>query len=165
VSNSGKIIADPFDKTTAHNVFAIGDCALGRPELTPTAILAGKLLARRLISGSFIHMDYSAVPTTVFSPIEYSCVGLSEEDGTLTAPLSPQLFEPLCYFVTAIQKFGSSSVEVYHSYFTPLEHTVPHLFDMTKKPENVCYVKVVCNKEVHHSLFECNSSCVPKTPS
>jgi thioredoxin reductase (NADPH) len=127
VSQSGKIIADPYDKTTTHHIFAIGDCALGRPELTPTAILSGKLLARRLVKGSQIHMDYSAVSTTVFTPIEYSCVGLSEED--------------------AIQKFGSDSVEVYHSYFTPLEHTVPHLFDMSKRPENICYLKVICNKE------------------
>jgi thioredoxin reductase (NADPH) len=84
MSQSGKIIADPYDKTTAHNIFAIGDCALGRPELTPTAILSGKLLARRLIKGALTHMDYSMVPTTVFTPIEYSCVGLSEEDGTTT---------------------------------------------------------------------------------
>jgi pyruvate/2-oxoglutarate dehydrogenase complex dihydrolipoamide dehydrogenase (E3) component len=26
-------------------------------------------------------MDYEGVPTTVFTPLEYSCCGLSEEDA------------------------------------------------------------------------------------
>lgn len=50
-------------------------------ELTPTAIKAGMLLARRLYGGGFEPMDYTNVPTTVFTPLEYGCVGLSEEDA------------------------------------------------------------------------------------
>jgi thioredoxin reductase (NADPH) len=45
-------------------------------------------------------MDYSYIPTTVFSPVEYSFVGLSEEE--------------------ALQKFGDADVEVYHRESTPL---------------------------------------------
>jgi thioredoxin reductase (NADPH) len=41
----------------------------GRLELTPTAIMAGKLLARRLFAGSKIEMNYIYVPTTVFTPL------------------------------------------------------------------------------------------------
>ena len=26
-------------------------------------------------------MDYDSIPTTVFTPLEYSCVGLSEEEA------------------------------------------------------------------------------------
>lgn len=43
-----KIIANENDVTTNDNIYALGDVALGRPELTPTAIQAGKFLARRL---------------------------------------------------------------------------------------------------------------------
>ena len=54
----------------------------GAPELTPTAIVAGRLLADRLYGGSDQLMDLNTVPTTVFTPIEYSCVGLNEERAT-----------------------------------------------------------------------------------
>lgn len=53
----------------------------GRPELTPVAIQAGKLLAGRLYNGSQEQMDYDNIATTVFSPLEYGCVGLTEEEA------------------------------------------------------------------------------------
>uniref|UniRef100_A0A671NQY2 Thioredoxin reductase 2, tandem duplicate 1 n=1 Tax=Sinocyclocheilus anshuiensis TaxID=1608454 RepID=A0A671NQY2_9TELE len=53
----------------------------GRPELTPTAIKAGRLLARRLVGHSTELMNYENVATTVFTPLEYGCVGLSEEEA------------------------------------------------------------------------------------
>jgi pyruvate/2-oxoglutarate dehydrogenase complex dihydrolipoamide dehydrogenase (E3) component len=69
--------------------------------LTPVAIQAGVSLARRLFGGSKEPMDYVNICTTVFTPIEYACVGLSEDD--------------------AIAKYGADGVEVYHREFTPLE--------------------------------------------
>ena len=71
------------------------------PELTPVAIQAGLLLANRLFGKSNEAMDYINVCTTVFTPIEYSCVGLSEDD--------------------AIAKLGNDNIEVYHREFLPLE--------------------------------------------
>ena len=47
---------------------------------------------RRLFGGSKESMDYVNICTTVFTPIEYSCVGLSEED--------------------AIEKYGEDGIEV-----------------------------------------------------
>lgn len=52
-----------------------------RPELTPVAIQAGKLLAGRLYNSIQEQMDYDNVATTVFSPLEYGCVGLTEEEA------------------------------------------------------------------------------------
>ena len=94
----------------------------GQLELTPVAIQAGRLLARRLYGGSTMQMDYDQIPTTVFTPIEYGCCGLAEED--------------------AIEKFGEDNLEVFHSFFQPLEWTVPH------KQDNACYMKL---------SFACNS--------
>ncbi|XP_020016276.1 thioredoxin reductase 2, mitochondrial isoform X4 [Castor canadensis] len=76
-----KILVDSGDVTSVPHIYAIGDVAEGRPELTPTAIMAGKLLANRLFAQSSDLMDYSNVPTTVFTPLEYGCVGLSEEEA------------------------------------------------------------------------------------
>ncbi|XP_064128627.1 thioredoxin reductase 2, mitochondrial isoform X4 [Loxodonta africana] len=76
-----KIVVDAQEATSVPHIYAIGDVAEGRPELTPTAIMAGKLLAQRLFGQSSDLMEYDNVPTTVFTPLEYGCVGLSEEEA------------------------------------------------------------------------------------
>ena len=77
------------------------------------------MLARRIYGGSKAAMDYDLVPTAVFSPLEYGCVGLSEEE--------------------AIAKYGEDSIEVYHQQFKPLELTLPG------RGDNASYVKVIVN--------------------
>lgn len=76
-----KIITNQLEQSNLEWLYALGDCAQDRPELTPPAIRAGKLLAERLFGGSKEVMDYTLVATTVFTPIEYSACGLSEEDA------------------------------------------------------------------------------------
>jgi len=122
---SRKLAVGVDDATNVPHIFAIGDVALGRPELTPPAIQAGVLLARRMFGGGRKLMDYGLAATTVFTPIEYSCVGLSEED--------------------AVAAHGGA-VEVYHTYFSPLEWATNHNMDddgTAHRPENSCYAKVV----------------------
>lgn len=77
-ASNGKIIAEDDDKTSVDNIYAIGDVCQGRLELTPAAIMAGKLLARRLFDGSKVLTNYRYVPTTVFTPLEYGACGYSE---------------------------------------------------------------------------------------
>jgi thioredoxin reductase (NADPH) len=122
--SSGKIIVDSSEKTSIKNIFAIGDCAEGRPELTPSAILAGKLLANRLFGGASLDMDYVNVPTTVFTPLEYACVGLAEED--------------------AVKKYGEKGIDVYHTQFKPLEWSLNY-----ERESGACYTKLICEKETH----------------
>lgn len=80
LDGAGFIEADEADEA-AEDVYAIGDAVKGRPQLTPTAIEAGKRLARRLYrtTGPRPLMGYQAVPTTVFTPLEYASVGEAEE--------------------------------------------------------------------------------------
>ncbi len=145
-SSSPKILTDNADATTNPRIFAIGDVATGipqhltngekqsfipidRPELTPVAIQAGQLLARRLwgkeeslstASGPNAGvnqnlMDYEGVATTVFSsPSEYAFVGLSEEQARLSKEQGG---------------IGGENVEVYWSRFGNLEISPlhPHL--------------------------------------
>lgn len=120
LSSSGKIVTNEADQTSVANIFAIGDVAEGRPELTPVAIQAGNLLVKRLFASASTLTDYEKVPTTVFTPLEYGCVGLSEED--------------------AVKKFGADNIEVYHANFQPLEAT------LSKRDENKSYCKLVCKK-------------------
>ena len=125
---SGKVPVSSTEQTNVPHIYALGDIidgeALDPPsaltELTPVAIQAGRLLASRLFVDGFEgKMDYGLVPTTVYTPIEYGSCGLAEED--------------------AIAKLGEKNVEVYHSYFKPLEWTVPH------RGDNACYAKIICD--------------------
>ena len=63
------------------HIYAIGDVLQSKQELTPVAIQAGKLLAKRLFGGSSSYTDYVNVPTTVFTPLEFGTIGLAEEDA------------------------------------------------------------------------------------
>lgn len=119
-TKSGKLVADERDKTNVDNVFAIGDVVDGRLELTPTAIMAGKLLSRRLFAGSKLEMNYKYVPTTVFTPLEYGCCGYSEE--------------------AAIKQFGDEHIRAYGSKYKPLE------WNYDQESENDCYAKIVIQK-------------------
>lgn len=49
---TGKIIHDKREKTSVDHIYAIGDVLDGKPELTPVAIQAGMLLARRMAGAS-----------------------------------------------------------------------------------------------------------------
>ena len=61
---------------------ALGDVIKGKlPEPTPVAIKAGRLLARRFFANSTLKMNYQLVPTTIFTSLEYGCIGLPEEDA------------------------------------------------------------------------------------
>lgn len=130
IESSGKIpVTD--EQTNVPSVFAVGDVCAGKQELTPVAIKAGELLARRLFSDSSAKMDYDLVPTTVFTPYEYGCVGLTEEE--------------------ALQRYGEHDVEVYLQEFTTLEHAAVHRrkFQGTADEDDMsasCLSKLVCLK-------------------
>eukprot|EP01102_Stenamoeba_stenopodia_P011605 TRINITY_DN3585_c0_g1_i1.p1 TRINITY_DN3585_c0_g1~~TRINITY_DN3585_c0_g1_i1.p1 ORF type:complete len:423 (-),score=96.78 TRINITY_DN3585_c0_g1_i1:314-1582(-) len=115
---SGKIAA-VNERTNIPHIYAIGDILKDRLELTPVAIQAGRLLARRLYNNGQTLMDYVNVPTTIFTPIEYGCCGFAED--------------------AAIRIFGEDNIEVYHSYFRPLE------WNISGRPDNVCYCKIITN--------------------
>ena len=91
IDRSGKIIGRDTEpeRTTVDHIYAVGDCLQGVPELMPVAQKSGKLLAHRIAARQNktlsekeilddFSTDYRAIPTTVFSPTEYSFVGLSE---------------------------------------------------------------------------------------
>jgi len=116
---NGKIPVNQAEQTVVDSIYALGD-VIDQLELTPVAIAAGRLLAKRLFGGSSTLMDYTNVATAVFTPIEYGACGLSEED--------------------AAAQLGLENIEVFHTYPQVLEHTVPH------RPENQVYAKLIVRK-------------------
>lgn len=117
-NKNGKVVCNEADQTTVPHIFAIGDVIEGKPELTPVAIQAGKLLCKRLFGGSQKLMDYTDIATTVFTPIEYGAVGYTEED--------------------AIKKLGKDRVKVYHCSAVPLEWNLNH-----ERKEDMGYMKLI----------------------
>lgn len=117
----GKILS-VNEQTSIPNIYGIGDVLYGKQELTPVAIQAGRLLARRLYGNSNTQMNYENVPMTVFTPLEYGNCGLTEE--------------------AAIERYTDDNVEVYVSSFTPLEW---QLSPYRKK--DVCFAKLVTKRD------------------
>jgi glutathione reductase (NADPH) len=74
----GHVLTDLMQNTNVSGIYAVGDVT-GRAALTPVAIAAGRRLADRLFGGEpERHLDYSQIPTVVFSHPPIGTVGLSE---------------------------------------------------------------------------------------
>jgi len=123
------------EQTTTPNIYAIGDVVDGFPELTPVAILAGRLLARRMFGGGSTadYMDYRNIATTVFTPLELGTVGYSEED--------------------AISAFGADAVDCYVSAFQPLEWSIAAKHPDTEAAQVACFAKIVVNKNENEKIL------------
>lgn len=120
---NGKIKVNDQEQTNVSNIYAIGDVLYGQLELTPVAIKAGQLLSNRLFAGATAKMDYVNVPTTVFTPLEYGCCGLTEDE--------------------AKTQFTPENISTYHSIFQPLEWQYNK-----QRPEGTnCYVKVLVKND------------------
>merc|ERR1719397_178875 len=115
------------ERTNVPHIFAIGDVVNGGQELTPVAIQAGNLLAKRLFTGSSLQMDYDLVPTTVFTPLEYGACGLGEEE--------------------AIERYGANNIEVYWKRYLALEMAATHRTKANgEEIANPHMSKLVCHK-------------------
>ena len=104
LDGSGFIAVDRLQQTNIGGIHAIGDVT-GQALLTPVAIAAGRRLADRVFGGmADRHLDYSDIPTVVFSHPPIGTVGLSE--------------------AAAIERHGAAQVKVYNSSFVPMYHAL-----------------------------------------
>ncbi|OJG17326.1 glutathione reductase [Enterococcus canis] len=111
----GFVEVDQYQNTTATGIYAIGD-VIGKVDLTPVAIAAGRRLSERLFNGKDTYLDYNLIPTVIFTHPPIATIGLSEEE--------------------AVKKYGDK-VKVYRSRFTPMYFA---LNDYRQK----CEMKLVC---------------------
>ncbi|WP_273050353.1 glutathione-disulfide reductase, partial [Pseudoalteromonas sp.] len=103
VNSSGFVKVDEYQNTTAENVYAVGDIIENGIELTPVAVKAGRTLSERLFNKELpddLKMDYSLVPTVVFSHPPIGTIGLTEQE--------------------AISQYGEENVKIYQSGFTAM---------------------------------------------
>ncbi|KAG6287282.1 GTP-binding protein gtr1 [Claviceps aff. purpurea] len=105
-NEKGYVVVDEYQNSSVDNIYALGDVT-GQVELTPVAIAAGRKLAHRLFGPaefSTLKLDYSNIPSVVFSHPEVGSIGLTE----------PQ----------AIEKFGKDNVKVYKTSFTAMYYAM-----------------------------------------
>jgi glutathione reductase (NADPH) len=97
----GQIPTDPWQNTNVEGIYAIGDVT-GHHALTPVAIAAGRRLADRLYGGMVDRkLDYTLIPTVIFTHPTIGTVGLSE---------------------AAAREQYADQVKVYRSRFNPMYH-------------------------------------------
>ena len=103
VMPNGIIHVDDYQNTNIRGIYAIGDIT-GKVALTPVAIAAGRKLAERLFSNqSDSKVDYTNVPSVVFSHPPIGTVGMTETE--------------------ARERYGDD-VTVYRSEFTPMRYAL-----------------------------------------
>jgi len=97
----GYVPTDEFQNTNVPGIYAVGDVT-GRAQLTPVAIAAARRLSDRLFNNQPERkLDYSNIPTVMFSHPPIGTVGLTEEE--------------------ARQQHGEA-VKVYQTRFTAMAH-------------------------------------------
>ncbi|KAJ3073996.1 Glutathione reductase [Podochytrium sp. JEL0797] len=78
---SGNILVDEYQNTAEKGVYALGD-VVGVAQLTPVAIAAGRKLSDRLFGGKTnAKLDYSNIPSVIFSHPVAGSIGLTEEEA------------------------------------------------------------------------------------
>lgn len=79
-NTNGSVIVDDYFQTEEPSIYALGD-VISRVELTPVAIAEGMALTRTLTTGNPTSLDYSNIPTAVFSQPNTASVGLTEQQA------------------------------------------------------------------------------------
>lgn len=101
IDEQGYITVDQYQNTSAHGVYAVGDVT-PKPALTPVAIAAGRRLSDRLFNNMpDRHLDYSNIPTVIFTHPPIGTIGLTEAE--------------------AREQFGNE-VKVYNTAFTAMQN-------------------------------------------
>ncbi|RBR11700.1 hypothetical protein FVER53590_13005 [Fusarium verticillioides] len=102
----GQIITDEYQNTNVENMYSLGD-VVGKIELTPVAIAAGRKLSDRLFGGEKFNtskLDYDLIPSVVFAHPEVGTIGLTEEE--------------------AEKEYGKDNIKVYKSSFTATYYAI-----------------------------------------
>ena len=80
LNDSGAIKVDDYSKTTADNIWAVGDVT-DRVNLTPVAIREAVAFVETVFKDNPSTMDYANIPTAVFSQPPVGTVGLTEAEA------------------------------------------------------------------------------------
>jgi len=120
-NDKGQIIADEYQNTNVENIYSLGD-VVGKVELTPVAIAAGRKLSDRLFGPpkfSSAKLDYNLIPSVVFAHPEVGSIGLTE----------PQ----------AVEKYGKDNIKIYNTSFTAMYYAM-----MEQEDKGPTKYKLIC---------------------
>lgn len=81
-SEKGVAVNDYLQSPSNGRVYAIGDCAATPYQLAPVADEEGKIAAHNILHGNSRSVDYSVVPSTVFTIPNLATVGLTEKEAS-----------------------------------------------------------------------------------
>lgn len=100
LNEKGHIKVDDYHFTNVEGIYAFGD-VIGKVELTPVAIKAGRTLSDHLFNsaGKFF-IDYNMIPTVIFSHPPIGRMGYTEAE--------------------AIEKYGKDQIKAYSTHFTSM---------------------------------------------
>ncbi|KAJ2907113.1 Glutathione reductase [Zalerion maritima] len=121
IDGTDYIKADDFQNTNVRDIYALGD-VVGKAELTPVAIAAGRKLAYRLFGGEKFkdtRLDYENIPSVVFSHPTIGSIGMSQPE--------------------AEEKYGKENVKIYQSSFVNMWYAM-----MTSEDKAPTKYKLVC---------------------
>jgi glutathione reductase (NADPH) len=101
LGRKGEIVVDEYSRTSASNIYAIGDVT-DRVQLTPVAIHEAMCFVKTAFEGKPTAPDHGHVPSAVFTTPEIASIGMSE-----------------------MKALGlGHAIDVYKSTFKPLKHTM-----------------------------------------
>ena len=101
LADNGGIAVDPYSRSSAPNIYAIGDVT-NRVNLTPVAIREGQAFADSVFGNRPTAVDHAHIATAVFSEPEVGVVGLTE----------------------TMARARLAAVDVYRATFRPLKSTL-----------------------------------------
>ncbi len=119
VNSKGAIITDDWHQTSNSNIYAIGDVT-DKFNLTPVALNEGICFAETVFGKRPKKMDYSSIPTAIFSLPNAATVGIDEE--------------------LAREKY--SRIDIYESKFRSLKHTLTQRNELT-------FMKIIVESETN----------------
>jgi len=86
IGRRGEIKVDAYSRTTADNIYAIGDVT-NRIALTPVAIREAMAFVRTVFHDDPTSPDHDLVPSAVFTQPEFGTIGLTEEEARDREPI------------------------------------------------------------------------------
>ncbi|MEE9346052.1 MAG: glutathione-disulfide reductase [Methylococcales bacterium] len=106
LDQQGAIIVNAHYQTSVKSIYAIGDVT-NRVNLTPVALAEGMFLAKNLYGKTASEVDYSNIPTCVFSQPNIGTVGLTELQAKKQfndISIYKSIFKPMKYSLTDNQE-------------------------------------------------------------